>query len=317
MSSEFPSILVLSGGVGGAKFADGLYQLLPPWKLSVCVNTGDDFELFGLLISPDLDTVCYTLAGVANPVTGWGLRSETYNVQKRIEELGGPTWFKLGDKDLATHLERTRLLKQGYLLSDFTTRFSQELGIQANIYPMTDHEVRTKVNTAEFGPISFQEYFVDRKFEPKVTGFDFSGIEKAKPARGLVEAINQADVILIGPSNPLVSICPILAISGVRGLLKGKKIIAVSPIVGGKAIKGPLAKMYLELGLEPLAKTVAENYRGLINGFILDEQDRLQAEEINQWDIITLVTNTVMKSKQDRKKLAEEVLAFVKKEITG
>jgi LPPG:FO 2-phospho-L-lactate transferase len=316
MKDRIPSILVFSGGVGGAKFVDGLNQVLPPGKLSVCVNTGDDFEAFGLSISPDLDSVCYALAGIANPETGWGLSDDTWNVIEAIGNLGGPTWFSLGDKDLATHLERTRLLRLGLPLTKITTIFCNTWGIQANVLPMSDQPVQTRVDTVEFGLISFQEYFVERRCEPKVMGFIFSGADIAKPATGLLECITEADAILFGPSNPLVSIDPILSISSIRKALVNKTVIAISPIVGGKAIKGPLAKMFSELGIEPDAKAIAAHYRGLISGYILDNEDQNQAEEINQWDIITLVTDTVMKSRKDRSRLADEVLGFISKEFT-
>jgi LPPG:FO 2-phospho-L-lactate transferase len=316
MKDRIPSILVFSGGVGGAKFVDGLYHVLPPGKLSVCVNTGDDFEAFGLSISPDLDSVCYALAGIANPETGWGFRDETWNVIEAIGKLGGPTWFSLGDKDLATHLERTRLLRQGLSLTKITTIFCKTWGIQASVLPMSDQPVQTRVDTVEFGLISFQEYFVERRCEPKVTGFVFSGADIAKPATGLLKCIAKADAILIGPSNPLVSIDPILSISSIRKALEKKTVIAISPIVGGKALKGPLAKMFAELGIGPTAKAVAAHYRGIIKGYILDNDDQNQAEEINQWDIITLVTDTVMKSRKDRSRLADEVLGFISKEFT-
>ena len=205
-----PQIVVLSGGVGGAKFADGLYRVLPKGNLTVCVNTGDDFSAYGLSISPDVDTVCYTLAGIANPETGWGQADETWNTLEAIEKLGGPVWFKLGDKDLSTHLERTRLLSEGWTLSEVISRFCDKWGIQARVLPMSNEPVSTMVKTIGNGQIPFQEYFVEKKCEPMVEGFIFRGVESAYPCPGLIEAITKAEAIFIGPSNPLVSIEPIL-----------------------------------------------------------------------------------------------------------
>jgi LPPG:FO 2-phospho-L-lactate transferase len=316
MNSE-PTVVVLSGGVGGAKFADGLYRLFPKGKLTVCVNTGDDFNLFGLMISPDLDTVCYALADRENPDTGWGQAGETWSVLNSISDLGGPVWFKLGDKDLATHLERTRLLGEGYTLTEITARICSRFGIQAKVLPMSDQKVRTSVDTEEFGWIPFQEYFVEKGCEPRVRGFQYQGISDAKPAVGLIDAINDADVVIIGPSNPLVSIEPILSVAGIREALLGKRVVAVSPIIGGKTIKGPLAKMYRELGYVPSAVTVAEGYRGLIQGYIMDSIDRDLSSQVNQWDIITLVTDTLMKSPSDRVILARKVIEFIQKELSG
>ncbi len=293
---SYPNIVLLSGGVGGAKFADGLYRVLPKGNLTVCVNTGDDFKAFGLAISPDLDTVCYTLAGLANPETGWGQEGESWTVLESIKRLGGPAWFRLGDKDLATHLERTRLLAEGHTLSDITNRFCTKWGIQAKIIPMSDQTVSTFVDTNEYGLIPFQDYFVARNCEPWVKGIIFKGIFDAGPVNGLLEAIREANAVIIGPSNPLVSIEPILQIPGLRDEIIKKKVIAVSPIVGGKSIKGPLAKMYTELGKEASSATVAEDYHGLINGFVMDIVDKNLVEQVNQWDIITMVTDTVMKS---------------------
>jgi len=312
-----PTVVVLSGGVGGAKFADGLYQLLPKGNLTVCVNTGDDFNLFGLNISPDLDTVCYALAGREDPNTGWGQAGETWSVLNAISDLGGPVWFKLGDKDLATHLERTRLLGEGYPLTEITARICSRFGIQATILPMSDQNVRTLVDTEEFGLIPFQEYFVKKSCEPKVRGFQYQGISDAKPAVGLIDAINEADVVIIGPSNPLVSIEPILRVAGIRKALLEKRVVAVSPIIGGKTVKGPLAKMYKELGNLPSAATVAEGYRGLIQGYVMDSIDRDLSAQIDQWDIITLVTDTLMKSPLDRVILARKVIEFIQKELSG
>ena len=271
-------IVALAGGVGGAKLAHGLAQILLPEDLTVIVNTGDDFEHLGLYISPDLDTVCYTLAGLSNPETGWGRINETFNAIANIEKLGGATWFRLGDQDLATHIERTRRKKAGQSLSQITNDFCKAWGIHQTVIPMSDDSVRTIVNTDE-GELAFQEYFVHRRCEPRVKGFRFNGIESAKPAPGIVDAIKEADAVVICPSNPWVSIAPILAVADIRSALEAKKICAVSPIIGGQVVKGPAAKMYRELGIEPSALAVARHYQNLITGFVFDEVDaKLEAE---------------------------------------
>lgn len=304
-------IVALAGGVGGAKLAHGLAQILAPQDLTVIVNTGDDFEHLGLTICPDLDTVCYTLAGLANPETGWGRVNETWNVIANIEKLGGPNWFRLGDQDIATHLERTRRLKGGQSLSQITKDFCEAWGIKHTVLPMTDSPVRTIVDTDE-GELAFQEYFVHRRCEPRVKGFRFDGVEIAKPVIGTREAIESAEAIIICPSNPWVSVDPILrVIALIPALLpmgEGKKVIAVSPIIGGQAIKGPAAKMYTELGIEPSALAVAEHYRGLLSGFVLDNVDAHLSDKI---EIKTLVTNTIMHSNIDRARLATDVLHFI------
>jgi LPPG:FO 2-phospho-L-lactate transferase len=304
-------IVALAGGVGGAKLAHGLAQILPPEDLTVIVNTGDDFEHLGLYICPDLDTVCYTLAGLANPETGWGRVNETWNTIENIEKLGGPNWFRLGDQDIATHLERTRRLKGGEHLSQITKDFCKAWNIKHTILPMSDSPVRTIVDTEE-GELAFQEYFVHRRCEPRVKGFRFDGVQVAEPAVGAREAIESADAIVICPSNPWVSIDPILkVITLIPALLpsgEGKKVIAVSPIIGGKTVKGPAAKMYAELGIEPSASAVAEHYRGLLSGFVLDTIDAKLSIEIS---VKTLITDTLMNNLTDCTRLAMDVLNFI------
>ena len=312
-------IVALAGGVGGAKLAHGLAQILNPEELTIIVNTGDDFEHYGLYICPDLDTVCYTLAGIANPETGWGRADESWNAIENLSKLGGLDWFKLGDKDLGTHLERTRRLNEGYSLSQITKDFCEAWGIQHTILPMSDQPVRTCVETEE-GELAFQEYFVHRRCEPRVKGFWFDGVDKAEPARGAREAILAADAIVLCPSNPWVSIDPILKILPItpsavsepeRGWGEGKKVVAVSPIVGGQAIKGPAAKMYKELDIEPSAFAVAHHYRGLVTDFVFDQIDEQLNESIKGLSMQTHVTNTLMKSHDERKRLAEELLLFI------
>src|SRR5215216_3149386 len=301
-------IVALAGGVGGAKLAHGLAQILPPEDLTVIVNTGDDFEHYGLYVSPDLDTVCYTLAGMANPETGWGLMNESWNVIENASKLGGPDWFRLGDQDLGTHLERTRRLKEGQTLTQITKDFCKAWGVEHVVLPMSDQPVRTIVETKE-GDLAFQEYFVHRRCEPPVRGFRFDGLELAEPAPGAREAIQSADAVIICPSNPWVSIDPILQVM--------KRIeppvVAISPIISGQTVKGPAAKMFLELGIEPSALAVANHYCDLVTGFVLDTSDQQLEENIRSLNMRTLVTNTLMKSLDNRKQLASDVLDFVGK----
>jgi len=306
-------IVALAGGVGGAKLAHGLAQILSPDELTIIVNTGDDFEHYGLYICPDLDTVCYTLAGLANPETGWGRANETWNIIQNASRLGGPSWFNLGDQDLGTHLERTRRLREGQTLSQITNEFCRAWSIGHTVLPMSDQPVRTIVETDE-GELAFQEYFVHRRCEPRVTGFRFDGVDIAKPAPGALEAMQSADAIIICPSNPWVSIDPILRV--LSPLLSGegpgvRLVTAISPIIGGQSVKGPAAKMYSELGIEPSAFAVANHYRGLVTGFVLDTIDSQLDQSVRGLNIQTLVTNTLMKSHDDRKQLAGDVLNFI------
>lgn len=302
-------ITALAGGVGGAKLVDGFAQVLTSDALTVIVNVGDDFEHLGMKICPDLDTVCYTLAGRANMATGWGQANETWNALESLAELGGPTWFRLGDRDIGTHLERSRRIHRGDTLSEITRDFCRAWGIEHDILPVTDAEVPTKVFTAE-GELAFQDYFVRYQCLPEVSGFVFVNVESARPAPGVLEALSQADWIVICPSNPWVSIDPILAVPGLEEVLVGKKVLAVSPIIGGSTIKGPAAKMYVELGITPSAKAVADHYRKILNGFVLDIRDASYETEICASGITVLVTDTVMNNRGDRGRLAEEILDF-------
>ncbi len=311
-------IVALAGGVGGAKLAHGLAQILPPEDLTVIVNTGDDFEHYGLYICPDLDTVCYTLAGLANPETGWGRVGETWNVIENASKLGGPAWFRLGDQDLGTHLERTRRLKEGQTLSQITKAFCKAWGVEHEVLPMSDQPVRTIVETNE-GNLAFQEYFVHRRCEPRVKGFRFEGVDTAEPAPGAREAVQSADAVIICPSNPWVSIDPILHVLSplLAGEGPGVRAVAVSPIIGGQTVKGPAAKMYRELGIEPSALAVANHYCNLATGFVLDQIDKQLKGDIMGLSMQTLVTNTLMKSHDDRSQLAQDVLHFVETELIG
>src|SRR5258706_1662533 len=306
-----PSIVAFAGGVGGAKLADGLAHCLPPENLTIVVNTGDDFEHWGLKICPDLDTVCYTLAGLANPETGWGRADETFNTLEAISRLGGVDWFRLGDRDLATHLERTRRLREGQPLSQVVRDFCRAWNIGPTILPMTDDPVATLVDTVEQGELAFQEYFVHQRCEPRVRGFRFEGIEKAQPAPGVLEAIRQADAVVFCPSNPWGSVDPILQILTFKE--EGRRVVAVSPTIGGQTVKGPAAKMFAELGIEPPALAVAKHYRETISGFVLDTVDAALADEIQRLGIQPLVVPTLMKTAQDRRRLAQDVLHFVER----
>jgi LPPG:FO 2-phospho-L-lactate transferase len=273
-------VVALAGGVGGARLADGLAQVLRPANLTVIVNTGDDFEHLGLFICPDLDTICYTLAGLANPATGWGRSAETWQALETLATLGGPTWFRLGDHDLGLHLERTRRRRLGQPLSQITRHFCRALGIQVSILPVTDESVATWVDTDE-GSLPFQEYFARRQCQPRVSGFHFIGVEQARPAPGVLEAISQADLVVVCPSNPWVSIDPLLAVPGIRQAIQSRPTLAVSPILGGQTVKGPAAKMFAEMGIEPSALAVARHYGKMLTGFVLDRIDAPQAQEIH------------------------------------
>jgi len=311
------NVVSLAGGVGGAKLAFGLAKCLAPTDLTIIVNTGDDFKHFGLQISPDVDTVCYTLARLANPDTGWGLANETWQVLSALEKLAAPTWFQLGDKDLATHLERTRRLQQGDSLSEITQDFCKKWGVQCKVLPMSNDPVQTLVHTEDNEIISFQEYFVKRNFLPKVRKFEFAGIDQANPTPGLIESILAADLIIFCPSNPFVSIDPILEVRGVRAALENKVIIAVSPIVGGKALKGPAAKMFLELGINPSVMSIADHYKQILTGLVIDTKDADEISNDNHSRIIYYETNAIMKDEDDRIRLACEVIEFGKSILNG
>ncbi len=303
------NVVALTGGVGGAKLAHGLAQFLEPEQLTIAVNTGDDFEHLGLHISPDLDTVMYTLAGLANPETGWGLAGETWNFLDALERLGGETWFRLGDRDLATHVERSRRLWAGESLTDVTAALCAALRVRHRVLPMTDDILRTMVQT-DGGELEFQEYFVRRRCEPRVTGFRFDGLKSAFPTEAMLAALDAADAVLFCPSNPFVSLDPILSLPGVRDRVARKGAVAVSPIVGGQALKGPAAKMFAELGWEVTAASVAAHYGELLRGFVLDGGDAELKTNIESDTLKVLATDTVMRTEADRARLARETLEF-------
>ncbi len=303
-------IVALAGGVGGARLADGLAACLPPEDLTIVVNTADDFEHLGLAVSPDLDTVMYTLAGVANPDTGWGRAEESWHFLETLTRLEGPTWFRLGDRDLAVHVERTRRMRCGQVLSEVTSAFCRSLGMRVRLLPMSDQPVRTIVSTTE-GDLPFQEYFVARGCRPAVCGFRFEAIERARPAPGVLEALASADAVVLCPSNPFVSLDPILSVPGMRAAVSARPVVAVSPIVGGRALKGPAAKMFRELGIEPGPAAFAAHYGGLLRGLVIDREDQSQAANLASERLTVLVTDTVMRSPSDRRRLAVEVLGMV------
>ena len=303
------NVLALAGGVGGAKLVLGLSRVLAPDELTVVVNTGDDETFHGLHVSPDLDTVMYTLAGVAHREQGWGLEGDTFAAIERLEALGGEAWFRLGDRDLATHLRRTELLQAGLTLSEVTAELCRRLGIGCRVAPMSDQPLRTLVLTEE-GELTFQEYFVRRRCEPRVQGIRFVGAGDTEPSPAFQDALRYARVVVYCPSNPFLSIDPILAVRGVRQQLarfSGTRV-AVSPIIGGRAVKGPAAKLFAELGEEPSCVAVARRYRGLCDVFVLDEADADRATEVAALGIEAVVTPTLMVSEEDKIHVACRVL---------
>lgn len=304
-------IVALAGGVGGAKMAQGIAGIVDPGQLTVIVNTADDFEHHGLRICPDIDTVLYTLAGIANPVTGWGIAGDTTAALDAMTRLGEDPWFIVGDQDLATHILRTKRLRFGSALSDVTQELARSLGVSASVRPVTDNQIATFIETPH-GTFEFQEYFVRRRQQDDVLGVRIAGVEAAEPAPGVLEAIDTADVILICPSNPIVSIGPILDVPGVRHAIKHSQAvrIAVSPIIGGKALKGPADKMLTTLGHETSALGVARIYADLIDGMVIDEVDADLASRIKALDLSVATLQTIMGDAEDRARFARDVLEF-------
>jgi LPPG:FO 2-phospho-L-lactate transferase len=307
-------VVALAGGVGGAKLADGLAGCLDPEKLSIIVNTADDFIHLGLQISPDIDTVTYTLAGLADPDRGWGRADETWAFMETLDRLGGPTWFRLGDHDLALHHLRTDWRAQGQSLSAITQEIKDRFGVKPEILPMTDDPVQTIVATDE-GELPFQEYFVARRCEPVVQGFHFKGIDSAVAAPGVLERLEAADVIVFCPSNPWVSLDPILAVEGVRDRVEHKPVVMVSPIIAGKTVKGPAAKMYEELGIEPSALAVARHYEILLDGIMIDKLDAILEEDIKTLGIRVRLEQTLMKTSEERIRVASALLEFASSSV--
>jgi len=306
--------LAITGGIGGAKLGLGLINVLRPGQLSLAVNTADDFEHLGLHVSPDVDTLMYTLAGINNEETGWGRRDESWNFMQALAGLGGETWFSLGDRDLAVNVERTRRLRQGQTLSQVTTAFCEALGIAHSVLPMTDDPVSTRVMTTE-GEMSFQDYFVRARCEPAVTGFRFDGIDEARLNPQIAACLDSDDLagVILCPSNPFVSIDPILTLPGMLERLQScpAPVVAVSPVVGGSAIKGPTVKMMRELSVPGTATWVAEHYRSFLDGYILDRADLERVADIESLGMRARVTHTVMVTLEDRIELARQCLDFL------
>jgi len=311
-------VVCLAGGVGGAKLADGLQQVLAPGELTVVVNTGDDFERHSLLICPDHDTVAYTLAGVADPVQGWGLADETWQVMDQLARLGQETWFRIGDRDLATHLFRAEGRGDGFRLTQIALELQSALGVPSRILPMTDEQVRTRVRTDD-GWLDFQDYFVRLRQVPEVREVRYEGAESSAITPEVRAAIRAADAIVVAPSNPVVSIGPILAISGFMEEIasarhRGVRVVGVSGIVGGKAVRGPADRMLASLGEESSALGVARRYAsiGLLDAFVIDRADESMADEIRSLGLEVAVADTIMTDVPDRGRLAREMLALAR-----
>lgn len=305
-ANEWRSVLALSGGVGGARLLHGLERVLEPGVLTAIVNTGDDFEHWGLCISPDLDTCMYTLADLAPEERGWGLAEESFHALSMVKRYGGDDWFALGDRDLATHLIRSEALRRGETLTAVTRRLTTGLGIRSRILPMADGPCRTIVHTTTHGPLPFQTWFVRHRAEPPVKAVRFEGAPPAAP--GILEAIAKADVVVIGPSNPYVSVDPIFSLPGVRDAVFARPVVAVSPIVHGAAVKGPLAKMIVDLaGEEPTPASIVRHYGPKLRGIVVERGDEASVRETR-----VLGADTVMKTRADSARLAMEVLSFAK-----
>ena len=305
------AVAVLAGGVGAARFLDGLVQVVAPQDVTAIVNVGDDMEWAGLHIAPDLDTVMYTLSGLVNPEMGWGVANDGRRVLDRLKSLGGPAWFTIGDDDLATHLYRTQRLREGAPLSAITAELCERVGIECRVTPVTDDRLRTVVQTPE-GELAFQDYFVRRRAADPVHALRFDGAETARPAPGLIEAVEQAEAIVIAPSNPFLSIDPLLAVPGVREAVTASDapVVAISPIIGGAAVKGPAAEILASLGHDVSALGVARLYDGLADVFILDEQDADLVGQIEaETSLRCTATQTLMSGPAEKRALAQAALA--------
>jgi LPPG:FO 2-phospho-L-lactate transferase len=303
-------VVALAGGVGGAKLVYGLSKILPPQRLTIIGNVGDDFALYGLHISPDLDTVMYTLAEVANPATGWGVADDTGHMLAMLERYGAEPWFRLGDRDLATHLLRSQWLAEGVSLTEVTRRLLAGLGVDYPLLPATDDPLATMVDTVEHGTLAFQDYFVRRRWQPVVERVWFQGADRARITQLAAAALQEAAVVVICPSNPVLSIDPILAVQEVRPALAQRSgvCVAVSPFVGGEAIKGPAAKLMRELALDITPRGVAQHYAGIVDGLVIDVQDQ---DQPLAKDMPVLATSTWMKTDEDKVRLAEQILEWV------
>jgi LPPG:FO 2-phospho-L-lactate transferase len=307
-------IVTLAGGVGAARFLEGLVRAAPPASITVIVNIGDDIDLYGLRISPDLDIVMYTLAGLIDPQQGWGIQGDTYHTLEMLKRYGHDTWFLLGDCDLATHLHRTQLMQQGCTLSEVSEQIRRSLGLEPRFLPMSDQRVTTRIVTPT-GTMHFEEYFVQRRASEPVEAVQFEGIEQAQPAPGVLEAIAGAEAIILAPSNPIVSIGTILAVPGIREALRetAAPIVAISPIVGGTTIKGPADKMLRGLGFEVSAVGVAQVYRDFLDVLIIDQVDAALAPAIEALGMRVVVMNTIMRGLPEKEALARAALAAIKR----
>jgi len=305
-------ITALAGGVGAARFLQGLVKVVPEEEITVIVNTGDDIELYGLHISPDLDIVMYTLASIVDEEKGWGIRGDTFHCLDMLRKYGHETWFNLGDKDFATHIYRTHLLRSGLPLSKVTKTLCQKLGLKVKILPMTDDKFETKIVTPK-GAMHFQEYLVKRKAQDEVIDVLFERAKEAKPAPGVVDSILNAEAVIVCPSNPIVSIGTILSLNDIKKAVEETraKVAAVSPIVGGSPVKGPADKLMRGLGLDVSACAVADLYRGFLDAFVIDQADRTQKEQIEKLGLHVVVTDTIMKSLDDKIRLAKVTLGSV------
>jgi LPPG:FO 2-phospho-L-lactate transferase len=301
-------VVALAGGVGAARFLDGLTRVIAPERVFIIGNTADDAEIHGLHISPDLDTVTYTLAGLANPQHGWGIRGDSFRCLEALARLGADTWFQLGDLDLATHLYRTERLRQGATLSAVTSEITAALKVRSALVPMSNERVRTRICTLS-GELEFQTYFVKRRARDRVTAMRFEGASEAAAAPGVLEAITTAQAIILCPSNPFISIGPILAVPGIREALQRirGRVLAISPIVGGRALKGPAARMMKSMCLRASAAEVAKLYRDFVSVFVLDDVDRKQAVQVEALEMRPVVTNTIMSGLREREVLAQVV----------
>lgn len=302
-------IVVLAGGVGAARFLQGVIQVVPQEQLTVIVNTGDDRDFYGLRVSPDSDIVLYTLSGMVDEAHGWGVRGDTYNTMSQLTKYGNDDWFMLGDRDLATHIHRTNLLRQGKTLSETAESIRTQLGLGLRILPMSDQPVATHIKTP-IGLLHFQEYMVKRRCADEVQDVVFVGAQEAKPAPGVLDALREAEAILIAPSNPIVSIGSILSVPGIHNVLHEAKgmVVAVSPIIGGAPIKGPADKLMRGLGLDVSAVGVARHYRDFLDVMVIDEQDKNLVTSIEDLGIPTVVTDTIMRDSATKKALAQTVL---------
>jgi LPPG:FO 2-phospho-L-lactate transferase len=310
-------VVALVGGVGGAKLALGLAHVLPPGALTIIVNTGDDFEHLGLHVSPDVDTVTYTLAGLFNPQTGWGLDGDTFQAMGMLERLGGPAWFRLGDRDLGTNLMRTLLLREGCTLTEATTQLRTALGVEHAILPMSDDPVRTIVDTDQ-GSLAFQVYFVREGWQPVVRQIRFEGSDAAQPSQAVADALAAATLIAIGPSNPFLSIDPILSMNSIRRRIEQARVprVAVTPIIAGQAVKGPTAKLMAELEIDVSPLGVVRHYHNLIDGIILDRADQSLRDPIEALGVRTATKQTFMQTLTDKISLAEELLNWVEEHLS-